>query len=120
MTAMPLPSVSIRHSEMKHKEKGSDHILRRFSISYVHSSAYGTHFTLRVSKPGMKVLQEGMDFSRSQRQHRLQAHWKTQDMSMTMFNHKQLRRICTSPLVEESHKSGSRGTQNRGFMAARE
>lgn len=105
---------------MKHKEKGSDHILRRFSISYVYSSAYGTHFTLRLSKLGMKVLQEGMDFSWNQRQHRLQAHWKTQDMSMTMFKHKQLHRICTSPLVEESLKSGSMGTQNRGFMAARE
>lgn len=45
----------IRHKEMKHKEKGSDHILRRFSISYGHSSVYGTNFTIRLSKLGRKV-----------------------------------------------------------------
>lgn len=54
LTAMPT-ATWIRYSEMNHEEKGSDHILRRFSISYVNSSAYGTHFTLRVSKSGTKV-----------------------------------------------------------------
>lgn len=57
LTAMPT-ATWIRYSEMNHEEKGSEEredILRRFSISYVNSSAYGTHFTLRVSKSGTKV-----------------------------------------------------------------
>lgn len=71
---------------------------------------------------GQKFHQEAMGAWWSQGQDGVQGHWKTQDLSMTMFSHSRHRPCISAPELGQQQvwQRGSWGTQNQGFTGARE
>ena len=65
-------------------------ILRDSSTSFVHLGAHGNFLPTGSPNMGQKFHQEFMGAWWSQGEDGVQAHWKTQDLSTTTFNHKQL------------------------------
>lgn len=63
-------------------------ILRGFSRSYMNSTAHEALFAHRPSKPGIKVSPQGYGRLVESGPGRAAGSLMTQDLSMTMFNHK--------------------------------
>lgn len=107
-TSMPTAKW-IRHSEMKHKEKDSDHILKRFSIITCIPVPMGLILPLGSPNLGEKFNKRAWisHGARGSTGCRLTGRPRTSQWPCLTTN--SCYRICTSPLVEESCKSGSMG-----------